>query len=323
MRLLITGGCGFIGSNYIRYILSAHPEYTVINLDALTYAGNAENLEDLCGNPNYTFVRGDIRDYKLVSELMEKCDGVLNFAAETHVDRSIVDSSVFIGVNVVGTQVLLEAAREKKISRFLHVSTDEVYGSILEGSFSEESPLMPNSPYAASKAGADHLVRAYDVTYRLPVLITRSSNNFGPYQYPEKLIPLFIMKAINDESLPLYGDGMNVRDWIYVEDNCRAIDAVFYRGKEGEVYNIGGGNERSNIEIARIILRGLGKPESLIDYVEDRPGHDRRYALNSTKMENELGWRPVNSFDKSMAKTIKWYKENQDWCRKVLIKGKR
>ncbi len=320
MKLLITGGCGFIGSNFIRYILNTYPFYKIVNLDSLTYAGNLESLEDVSNNPNYTFIKGDILDYNLVTELIDSCEGVLNFAAETHVDRSIIDPSIFVRTNVSGTQILLEASRQKNIPRFIQISTDEVYGSVEKGAFTEESPLLPNSPYAASKAGADYLVRAYHKTYRLPVIITRSSNNFGPCQYPEKLIPLFIMKAFADEKLPLYGDGLNVRDWIYVEDNCRAIDLVFHKGKEGEIYNIGGGNEKGNVEIARMILRKLKKPESLISYVEDRPGHDRRYALNSNKIMEELGWKPVNDFEDAMEKTIDWYKDNINWCRKVLIK---
>lgn len=320
MKLLITGGCGFIGSNFIRYILKKYPHYKIINLDSLTYAGNLESLEDVSKNPNYTFIKGDISDYNLVMELIDSCEGILNFAAETHVDRSITDPSIFVRTNVLGTQILLEASRRKNIPRFLQVSTDEVYGSIEKGAFTEESLLLPNSPYAASKAGADHLVRAYHKTYRLPVIITRSSNNFGPYQYPEKIIPLFIMKAFSDEKLPLYGDGLNVRDWIYVEDNCTAIDLVFHKGREGEIYNIGGGNEMGNIEIARMILKELKRPESLISYVKDRPGHDRRYALNPNKIKEELGWEPANDFEDDIKKTIYWYKDNINWCKKVLNK---
>lgn len=320
MKLLITGGCGFIGSNFIRYILKKYPHYKIINLDSLTYAGNLESLEDVSKNPNYTFIKGDISDYNLVMELIDSCEGVLNFAAETHVDRSITDPSIFVRTNVLGTQILLEASRRKNIPRFLQVSTDEVYGSIEKGAFTEESLLLPNSPYAASKAGADHLVRAYHKTYRLPVIITRSSNNFGPYQYPEKIIPLFIMKAFSDEKLPLYGDGLNVRDWIYVEDNCTAIDLVFHKGREGEIYNIGGGNEMGNIEIARMILKELKRPESLISYVKDRPGHDRRYALNPNKIKEELGWEPANDFENAIKRTIYWYKDNINWCKKVLNK---
>lgn len=319
MKLLITGGCGFIGSNFVRYLLSTYPDYKIINLDSLTYAGNHDSLEDISERSNYTFVQGDILNYDLVIELIEDCDGILNFAAETHVDRSILDPSVFVKTNVLGTQVLLDASKKKNIPRFLQISTDEVYGSLgPEGAFTENSPLMPNSPYAASKAAADHLVRAYHKTFGFPAIITRSSNNYGPYQYPEKLIPLFITKSMADEKVPLYGDGLNVRDWIYVEDNCRAIDIVFHRGREGEVYNIGGGNERSNIEIARMILRVLNKPDSLISYVKDRPGHDRRYALDSTKIEKELGWKPINGFEEAIIRTINWYKDNIDWCRNVL-----
>lgn len=320
MKLLITGGCGFIGSNFIRYILKKYPHYKIINLDSLTYAGNLVSLEDVSKNPNYTFIKGYISDCNLVMELIDSCEGVLNFAAETHVDRSITDPSIFVRTNVLGTQILLEASRRKNIPRFLQVSTDEVYGSIEKGAFTEESLLLPNSPYAASKAGADHLVRAYHKTYRLPVIITRSSNNFGPYQYPEKIIPLFIMKAFSDEKLPLYGDGLNVRDWIYVEDNCTAIDLVFHKGREGEIYNIGGGNEMGNIEIARMILKELKRPESLISYVKDRPGHDRRYALNPNKIKEELGWEPANDFENAIKRTIYWYKDNINWCKKVLNK---
>ncbi len=319
MRLLITGGCGFIGSNFVRYILTNRTDYRIINLDLLTYAGNLKNLEDISKNSSYTFVKGDILDYDLLTDLAGDCDGILNFAAETHVDRSILDPSIFVKTNVLGTQILLEVARRRKIPRFLQVSTDEVYGSLgPSGTFKEESLLMPNSPYAASKAAGDHLARAYHKTYGLPVLITRSSNNFGPYQYPEKLIPLFFMKAIAGEKVPLYGDGMNVRDWIYVEDNCRAIDIVFHKGKDGEVYNIGGGNEKNNVEIAKMILRMLDKPESLISYVADRPGHDRRYALDTEKIRRELGWNPVHRFEEAIEKTTVWYKENQDWCKSVL-----
>jgi dTDP-glucose 4,6-dehydratase len=319
MRLLVTGGCGFIGSNFLRYILSAHPDYKIINLDSLTYAGKLDNVKDISTHPNYRFVHGDITDYELVREIVEESDGVINFAAETHVDRSILDPSIFVKTNVLGTQILLEVARRRKIPRFLQVSTDEVYGSLgPSGTFKEESLLMPNSPYAASKAAGDHLARAYHKTYGLPVLITRSSNNFGPYQYPEKLIPLFFMKAIAEEKVPLYGDGMNVRDWLYVEDNCRAIDIVFHKGRDGEIYNIGGGEEKNNIEIAKMILRMIDKPESLISYVADRPGHDRRYALDTEKIRRELGWNPVHGFVESMEKTIVWYKENQDWCKSVL-----
>lgn len=323
MRLLITGGCGFIGSNFLRYILSTHPEYKIINLDALTYAGNLESIKDISSFPNYTFIHGDITDFDLVTEVVSGVDGIINLAAETHVDRSILDSSIFVRTNVLGTQVLLDVAKVNKTQRFLQISTDEVYGSLgPTGRFTEESPLRPNSPYSASKAAADHLVMAYNHTYGLPALLCRPSNNFGPYQYPEKLIPLFIFKALEDRPVPLYGDGLNVRDWIYVEDCCRGIDMVFHRGREGEIYNIGGRNERSNIEITRLILKTLNKAESLISYVADRPGHDRRYALDSTKIEKGLGWRPIHDFEEAIKKTVYWYKENLDWCRKVLEREK-
>lgn len=323
MKLLITGGCGFIGSNFLRYILSAYSDYKIINLDSLTYAGNLDTVKDISEHPNYTFVRGDITDFDLMRKIVKEVDGVINFAAETHVDRSIQDASIFVRTNVLGTQTILDAIRMNRISRFIHISTDEVYGSLgPDGKFTEESPLRPNSPYAASKASADHLVLAYRHTYSIPAIICRPSNNFGPYQYPEKLIPLFIFKALEDKPVPLYGDGLNVRDWIYVEDCCRAIDIVFHKGREGEIYNIGGGNERANIEITRLILKILGKPESLISYIDDRPGHDRRYALNSMKIEKELGWKPIHNFEETLEKTINWYRDNLWWCRKVLERGK-
>lgn len=316
MKLLITGGAGFIGSNFIRYMLSKYPDYEIINLDKLTYAGNLDNLMDMEGNPNYTFVRGDICDEKIVSEVTDGVDGIINFAAETHVDRSILEPGSFIQTDIYGTYVLLEAVKSKGIGRYIQISTDEVYGSIEEGSFMEESPLTPSSPYSASKAGGDLLVMSYWKTYALPVIITRSSNNFGPYQYPEKLIPLFITNAIENSPLPLYGDGMNVRDWIYVLDNCEAIDLVLHKGREGEIYNIGGDNERTNIEITEIILRELEKPKSLIKYVKDRPGHDRRYSIDSSKIA-ALGYRSRYSFEEAMRDTVKWYLENEWWWRKV------
>ncbi|MBU4490550.1 MAG: dTDP-glucose 4,6-dehydratase, partial [Actinobacteria bacterium] len=284
MRILVTGGCGFIGSNFIRYMFQTYPGVEITNLDKLTYAGNPENLRDIEGEYGYTFVRGDIRDKELVGRVLgEGFDGVLNFAAESHVDRSISGPMEFIQTDVFGTFTLLEECRGRGISRYVQISTDEVYGSIEDGSFTEDSPIVPNSPYAASKAGGDLLVRAYHQTYGMPVIITRSSNNFGPYQYPEKLIPLFITNALEDIALPLYGDGLNVRDWLFVSDNCQAIDLVLRKGEIGEVYNIGGGQERTNIEITRAILSILGKPESLIEYVDDRPGHDRRYSLEFDK----------------------------------------
>jgi dTDP-glucose 4,6-dehydratase len=314
LKLLVTGGAGFIGSNFIRYILKNYPDYQVVNLDKLTYAGNLENLKDVEKNPNYKFVKGDINDSSLVFELCQGVDAVLNFAAESHVDRSIKEPQEFVKTNVFGTNTLLLAAREAKVSRFIQVSTDEVYGSIKEGSFKEEDPLQPSSPYSASKAGADLLALSYFKTYRFPVLVTRSSNNFGPYQYPEKLIPLMITNALEDKPLPVYGDGMNVRDWLYVEDNCAAIDLVLHKGKEGEIYNIGAGNEYPNIQIVREILRILGKPESLIKFVEDRPGHDFRYSVDWSKVKS-LGFEPKRSFKEALEETVVWYRENEWWWR--------
>ncbi|HEY3298058.1 MAG TPA: dTDP-glucose 4,6-dehydratase, partial [Armatimonadota bacterium] len=279
-NIVVTGGAGFIGSNFCRHILEKYPDYTILAFDALTYAGNLENLADLERNPRFKFMKGDIRDEKAVAESMQGMDTVVNFAAETHVDRSITDPGSFVLTDVYGVFVLLEACKKFGIERFLHVSTDEVYGSIPEGSFTEDDPLNPNSPYSASKAGGELLIRSYFVTYGLPVLITRGSNNFGPYQYPEKLIPFFITNALEDKPLPVYGDGGQIRDWVYVLDHCEGIDFALHKGALGGVYNIGGGNERTNMEITRLILEGLGKPESLIKYVTDRPGHDRRYSLD-------------------------------------------
>ena len=307
MKLLVTGGAGFIGSCFIRHIFQKYPEYMIINLDALTYCGNLENLSDI-KTPNYSFIKGNICDKKLVSEIVKEVDCVINFAAETHVDNSINNPEIFIETNVKGTLNLLEAAKNAKTERFLQVSTDEVYGSLgKEGYFYETSPLAPNSPYSASKAGADLLVRAYYETYGLPVLITRCSNNYGPYQYPEKLIPFFITKLLRGEKVPIYGDGLNVRDWLYVYDHCEAIDIVLHKGRVGEVYNIGGHNEKTNLEITKIILKEMGKDESYIDFVKDRPGHDRRYAIASDKINSELGWKPSVTFEEGIRKTIHWY----------------
>ncbi|MDD5448284.1 MAG: dTDP-glucose 4,6-dehydratase [Actinomycetota bacterium] len=312
-KILVTGGCGFIGSNFIRHALEANPSLEVVNLDKLTYAGNIKNLADLEGRGNYRFIKGDICDEALVRNLFdEEFEAVLTFAAESHVDRSISGPAPFIRTDVLGTFTLLEAARRTGVGRFIQISTDEVYGSIEEGSFSEESPLQPSSPYAASKASADLLSLSYFKTYGFPVLITRSSNNFGPYQYPEKLIPLFITNAIEDKRLPLYGDGLNVRDWLYVKDNCKAIYLVLEKGKPGEIYNVAGRAEKKNIEIAKAILSILGKPESLIEYVEDRPGHDRRYSIDSKKIES-LGFRPTEDFESALEKTVRWYVENRWW----------
>jgi dTDP-glucose 4,6-dehydratase len=324
MKFLVTGGAGFIGSNFIHYLLAQYPDCQVINFDKLTYAGNLDNLKDVAGDPRYSFVKGDICDAKAVEETAARLgrDGmIVNFAAETHVDRSIVSAGSFVQTDVFGTYVLLEAVKKFKIPRYLHISTDEVYGSIEKGSFTEESPLHPNSPYAASKAGGDLIVRSYFKTYNLPVVITRSSNNYGPYQYPEKVMPLFITIALRDQKLPLYGDGKNVRDWLYVEDNCEAIDLVLQKGKDGEIYNIGGESERQNIEVTKLILKQLGKPESLIEYVKDRPGHDRRYSLDCSKVK-KLGWKPKADFEESLRKTIEWYRANQEWWVKIKERQK-
>jgi dTDP-glucose 4,6-dehydratase len=322
MKILVTGCCGFIGSNFIRYFLKSYPNDALINVDKLTYAGNLENLSDLSQSPRYYFIRGDITDAPRMEELINKgVDAIINFAAESHVDRSIEDPSAFMKTNVFGTFVLLEAVRKvfsKQHIRFVHISTDEVYGSLGEtGAFIEETPLAPNSPYSASKSAADMLVRAYHRTYGLPTVITRCSNNFGPYQFPEKLIPLMISNAIEDKELPIYGDGMHVRDWIYVEDHCRALDVVLHHGREGEVYNIGGRSERANLVVAQTILDRLGKPHSLIRFVTDRPGHDRRYAIDFSKIERELGWKPSISFEEGISRTVEWYLTHREWWKKI------
>ena len=321
MRILVTGGAGFIGSCFIRHMLKNHPDYKIINLDALTYCGNLENLDDIKDNPNYTFFKGNICDKKLVRELMSEVDCVVNFAAESHVDNSIKNPEIFIETNVQGTLNLLQAAKERGIDRFLQVSTDEVYGTLGKtGYFYETTPLAPNSPYSASKASADLLVRAYYETYKLPVLNTRCSNNYGPYQYPEKLIPFFISKLLKEEKVPVYGDGLNVRDWLYVYDHCEAINVVLHKGKIGEVYNIGGHNEKTNIEITRLILDAMGKDESYIEYVEDRLGHDRRYAISNDKITAELGWKPSLTFEQGIKITINWYLNNQQWIKNIEAK---
>ena len=318
-RILVAGGAGFIGSNFIRYMLNKYQNYRLINLDKLTYAGNLDNLEDVASDPKYAFVRGDIAEGALVEQLFgEGVDYIVNFAAESHVDRSIIEPDLFVRTNVVGTQVLLQAAYRHRIKKYVQISTDEVYGSLEEtGLFTEDSPLLPNSPYSASKAGADLLVRAYHMTYGVPVNITRCSNNYGPYQHPEKLIPLFVANALEDKELPLYGDGRNVRDWLHVLDHCRAIDLVMHRGKNGEIYNVGGNNEQSNLEITRLILGILGKPESIIKFVADRPGHDRRYAVDAGKIQGDLGWQPGYDFVRGIKETVRWYVENRDWWQKV------
>ena len=323
MKILITGGAGFIGSNFIRYLLSSRPEHTVINLDKLTYAGNLENLRDIEHLPSYTFIRGDICDKKLIEAI--EFDAIIHFAAESHVDRSILDSFPFLQTNVIGTQNLLEAAR-KRNCRMLHVSTDEVYGSVEEGLFTEMSPIRPNSPYAASKASSDLLVRAYHETYGMDLLITRCSNNYGPYQFPEKLIPLVISHALQRKMIPVYGDGRNVRDWIHVLDHNRAIDTVFHRAKAGSTYNIGGRNEQRNIDIISALLAIIADRTgmdseglfSLITFVKDRPGHDRRYAIDPSTLEETLGWRPEITFDRGLADTVAWYLENRRWWERVI-----
>ena len=318
MKILITGGAGFIGSNFIRHILANRNKYSVINFDKLTYAGNLANLVSVADNPQYHFMKGDICDATAVESAMEGCDSVVHFAAESHVDRSIYEPSAAIDTNVVGTFVMLQVARKLGMKRFVHVSTDEVYGDILPGAFAnEDSPLQPSSPYSASKASSDLLVRSYVRTYDFPALITRSSNNYGPYQFPEKYLPLMITNALDGKPLPIYGDGKQQRDWLYVEDNCRAVLAVLERGRIGEVYNIGGLDIVENLTLAQDLLRSLGKPETLLSYVKDRPGHDRRYALSCDKIERDLGWRPSITLDEGLAQTIEWYKANHDWVEKI------
>ena len=316
MQILVTGGLGFIGSNFIRHIMSKYPDYTITNIDKMTYAGNPENLKDIEKNKKYSFVKGDICDAKIVDRLIKGKDIVLNFAAETHVDRSIDDPKSFIRTDVDGTHTLLEAAKKHGIKKFIQISTDEVYGSIEKGSFTEDSVLQPNSPYSASKAGGDLIARSYNKTFGVPVIITRSSNNFGPYQYPEKLIPLFITNLLEGRKVPVYGDGLNVRDWLYVIDNCEAIDFVMHKGSIGEIYNIGADNEKTNIEITKLLLKELGKNESSIEFVKDRPGHDKRYSINSSKLR-KLGWKPRFKFERALKETVKWYKNNQNWWKKI------
>lgn len=333
--ILVTGGAGFIGSNFVKLMLEKYPEYKIINIDTLTYAGNLENLKDIDGNPNYEFIKVDIRDREKIEEIFKNNDiaSVVNFAAESHVDRSIEEPEVFLTTNIIGTQVLLDTAKKywklnpkdkyckeyKQGVKFLQVSTDEVYGALGEtGMFVETMPLMPNSPYSASKASADMIVRAYNETFGMPVNITRCSNNYGPYQFPEKLIPLMINNCLKEKDLPVYGDGMQVRDWLHVSDHCSAIDTVLHKGKDGEVYNIGGNNEKANIEIVKLIIGTLGKSEDLIKYVKDRPGHDRRYAIDNTKITSELGWEPAYTFEEGMKETIQWYLENSKWIENII-----
>lgn len=335
-KILVTGGAGFIGSNFIKYMLKKYKDYYLVNLDNLTYSGNLENLKDVEGNSNYKFIKGDIRNRKKVDEVFDSYDFdlVVNFAAESHVDRSIDGPGVFFATNIGGAQVLIETAKKfwkinpdnkycckyKEGVKFLQISTDEVYGSLGEvGYFDEESPLKPNNPYSASKAGADLMIMSYFKTYGMPVNITRSGNNYGPFQYPEKLIPLIINNCINEEYLPVYGDGNHIRDWIHVFDHCTAIDKVLHHGVNGEIYNIGGNNEMANIDIVKMIIKILGKSEDLIRYVKDRPGHDKRYALDNTKITTELAWKPTYSFEKGLRETIEWYKDNIDWIENIPL----
>ncbi|UNC93557.1 dTDP-glucose 4,6-dehydratase [Candidatus Contubernalis alkaliaceticus] len=335
--IIVTGGAGFIGSNFVAMMLNKHSDYQIINVDALTYAGNLENLKGIADNENYTFIKADIRDNNKIKEIFTKynADAVVNFAAESHVDRSIEEPEVFLTTNVIGTQVLLEAAKNswkinpndnyckeyKQGVKFLQVSTDEVYGALGEtGMFVETMPLMPNSPYSASKASADLIVRAYSETFGMPVNITRCSNNYGAYQFPEKLIPLMINNCLREKDLPVYGDGMQVRDWIHVSDHCSAIDVVLHKGKDGEVYNIGGNNEKANIEIVKLIINTLSKSEDLIKYVKDRPGHDRRYAIDNNKITTQLGWKPAYTFEQGIKETIEWYLKNKEWIESITLR---
>jgi len=320
-NILVTGGAGFIGSNYINHILEQRNDYFIVNLDKLTYAGNLENLKDSESKSNYKFVKGDIANYELVDYLFQKynIEYVINFAAESHVDRSILGSTVFFQTNVIGTNILLEVSKKRGIKKFLQVSTDEVYGSLGDtGLFTEATPISPNSPYSSSKASADMMALAFYHTYGMPIVVTRCSNNYGPLQFPEKLIPLMIINALNDKKLPVYGDGMNVRDWIYVIDHNKAIDLVFSKGRVGEVYNIGAGNEMPNLQIIKLILNALGKSENLIEFVKDRPGHDRRYAIDPTKIQDELGWKPEFSFEQAIVHTIEWYLKNKNWWERII-----
>jgi dTDP-glucose 4,6-dehydratase len=333
VKILVTGGAGFIGSNFVKYIIEKYEDYNIVNIDALTYAGNLENLKDVEKNSRYRFVKGDICDVNLIDNIFDGgIDFVVNFAAESHVDRSIEDPGIFVKTNIMGTQVLLDAAKKawqtgsdengypvyKEGVKYLQVSTDEVYGALGKtGFFTEDTPLAPNSPYSSSKAGADFLVRAYDKTFKLPINITRCSNNYGPYQFPEKLIPLMIANTLENKHLPVYGDGMQIRDWLHVKDHCSGIDTVLHKGKSGEVYNIGGNNEKANIEIVKLILDALGKSEKLISYVKDRLGHDRRYAIDNTKITKELGWKPSYTFEQGIVETINWYLDNKCWWEKI------
>ncbi|TYR78846.1 dTDP-glucose 4,6-dehydratase [Priestia megaterium] len=320
MNILVTGGAGFIGSNFVRHMIETYPNYRIVNYDLLTYAGNLENLKDIESHENYTFIKGDINNRELVDHLVKyhQIDVIVNFAAESHVDRSITEPDIFVKSNVLGTQALLDVAKANNITKYVQVSTDEVYGSLGEtGYFTEETPLNPNSPYSASKAGGDMLVSAYHETFDMNVNITRCSNNYGPYHFPEKLIPLMVTNALEGKELPIYGDGKNVRDWLHVKDHCSAIDLVIHKGKPGEVYNVGGHNERTNNEIVHLIVEKLGASKELIKFVEDRLGHDRRYAIDPTKLTTELGWKPKYTFDTGIVETIQWYVDNQEWWKNI------
>jgi dTDP-glucose 4,6-dehydratase len=322
MKILITGGAGFIGSHFIRHMMRRPDVELLVNLDKLTYAGHLENLQEFNKNKRYRFVRGDIANVALVEKLVEGLDGIINFAAETHVDRSIQDAAPFLSTNVIGTQVLLAAALKLKVKRFLQISTDEVYGSIARGAADEKAILNPSSPYSASKASADHLAMSYHVTFGLPVLITRAANNYGPYQYPEKFLPLFITHALLDMPLPLYGDGMNVREWLHVDDHCSAIERVFRKGTPGQIYNIGTGKGHANLDVVKLILKRLNKPESLLRWVTDRPGHDRRYAMSISKIKKELGWSPQVDFKRGLPELIDWYLDQRPWWEAILQRSK-
>lgn len=318
MKLLVTGGAGFMGSNFVRYMLEKYPDYEIINLDKLTYSGNLDNLKDLSESTKYSFVRGDICDENLIDELARKTDVIINYAAETHVDRSILDPSAFVRTDVLGTYVLLEKAKKYNHKRFIQISTDEVYGSIDSGKFTENSPFLPNSPYAASKASGDLLCRSYIVTYKMPIIVTHSCNFFGPFHYPEKFISLAIVNLLQGKTIPIYGDGKNVREWIYTQDHCVAIDMILHQGKVGHVYNISTEEEWKNIDVAKLIVKTLNKDESCISYVKDRPAHDRRYALNSQKLRSEIGWSPKYTFEDALRKTINWFSQNEWWWRKTI-----
>ena len=318
MKLLVTGGAGFMGSNFIRYIVKKYPHYSIINFDKLTYSGNLNNLKDIEKNKNYQFVKGDICNKDAVEEVVKNVDVIINYAAETHVDRSILEGEAFVKTDVLGIYTLLEQARKHKISRFVQISTDEVYGSLQKGTFTEESPFLPNSPYAASKAGGDLLCRSYVVTYKLPIIVTHSCNFFGPYHYPEKFIPLAIANLLQGKKVPVYGDGLHVREWIYTEDHCVAVDAILHNGKVGEVYNISTEEEWKNIDVVKLMVKILGKDERSIAYIRDRPGHDRRYALDSSKIRKDLHWKPTYTFEHALSKTVNWYKNNEWWWKPII-----